>query len=362
MTVPTDTETSQLTESSETDRAAVVDQLLVKERPTMLDVANAAGLSLKTVSRVVNDEIGVRPETAARVQAAIGQLGFRRNDMARALRSGQLSRTLGLVMEDVSNPFYSAIARGVEEVTRERGLMLVAGSSDEEPDRERELALLFCERRVEGLLIVPAGNDHRYLLPELRLGTTAVFIDRPPGYIEADTVLLDNVGGTRKGVEYLVERGHRRIGMIGDDAAIFTTRERELGFREALFAAGIPIDDSIIRLGAHSAGAADESARELLALPDPPTAIYAGNNRITFGVLRALAATGKRVALVGFDDLELAEFLALPVTVIAYDAASLGRHAADLLLQRLEGDDRPPQTVILPTNLVVRGFGEGRAV
>jgi LacI family transcriptional regulator len=345
----------------ETDLAGVSDQPHAKERPTMSDVASAAGLSLKTVSRVVNDEPGVRPETAARVRAAISQLGFRRNDMARALRRGQLSRTLGLVIEDVSNPFYSAIARGVEEVMRERGLMVVAGSSDEDPERERKLALLFCERRFEGLLIVPAGTDHRYLLPELSLGTTVVFIDRPPGYIEADTVLLDNVGGARKGVEYLIEQGHRRIGMIGDDPTIFTERERARGFREALHAAGIPFDESIIRLGAHSTGAADEVTRELLALPEPPTAIFAGNNRITIGALRALAATGGSATLVGFDDLELAEFLALPVTVIAYDAADLGRRAAELLSRRLEGDSRPPQTVILSTNLVVRGFGEVRA-
>ncbi|HEY5159761.1 MAG TPA: LacI family DNA-binding transcriptional regulator, partial [Gaiellaceae bacterium] len=347
-----------MTALSEADFAGVFDQPRAKERPTMRDVAGTAGVSLKTVSRVVNDEPGVRPETAARVQAAIKQLGFRRNDMARALRGGQLSRTLGLVIEDVSNPFYSAITRGVEEVMRERGLMLVAGSSDEEPERERELALLLCERRVEGLFIVPAGTDHRYLLPELRLGMIAVFIDRPPGCIEADTVLLDNVGGTRKGVEYLIEQGHRRIGMIGDDSAIFTERERARGFREALHAAGIPVDESIIRLGAHSTGAADEAARELLALPEPPTAVFTGNNRITIGALRALAATGRRVALVGFDDLELAEFLALPVTVITYDPADLGRRAAELLSRRLEGDNRPPQTVILPTNLVMRGFGE----
>ena len=173
--------------------------------------------------------------------------------------------------------------------------------------------------------------------------------------------MLDNIGGTRAGIEYLVEQGHRRIGMIGDDATIFTTREREQGFREALRVAGIPIDESIIRLGAHSAEAADEVARDLLALPDPPTAFYLGNNRITIGALRALAATGRRVALVGFDDLELAEFLALPVTVIAYDTAALGRRAAELLSLRLEGDTRPPQTVILPTNLVVRGFGEAQA-
>lgn len=326
----------------------------------MLDVAGAAGVSLKTVSRVVNDEPGVRPETAARVQVAIRQLGFRRNDMARALRRGQLSRTLGLVIEDVSNPFYSAIARGAEEVMRERGVMLVTGSSDEEPARERELALLFCERRVEGLLIVPSGTDHRYLLPELRLGTTVVFIDRPPGRIEADTVLLDNVGGTRKGIEYLVEHGHRRIGMIGDDSAIFTTRERVRGFHEALEAAGIPVDESLMRIGPHSAEAADEAARELLGLPEPPTALFAGNNRITIGALRALAASGRRVPLVAFDDLELAELLALQVTVIAYDPADLGRRAAELLSRRLEGDSRPPQTVILPTKLIERSFGEVR--
>ena len=291
----------------------------------MSDVAAVAHVSLKTVSRVVNDEPGVQPETAARVQEAIDRLDYRRNDMARALRRGQLSRTLGLVIEDVSNPFYSAIARGIEEVMRERGLVVVTGSSDENPARERELALLFCERRVEGLLVVPAGTDHRYLLPELRLGTVAVFIDRPPGRIEADTVLLDNVGGTRKGVEYLIERGHRRIGMIGDDPAIFTERERARGFLEALHAAGIPADESIIHLGAHDMGAADAVMRELLALPEPPTAIYAGNNRITIGALHALATTGCRVALVGFDDIELAELLALPIALIAYDAAEIGR-------------------------------------
>jgi LacI family transcriptional regulator len=351
-----------MTTLSGADLASVLDQPRLKERPTMRDVAGTAGVSLKTVSRVVNDEPGVRPETAARVQAAISQLGFRRNDMARALRHGQPSRTLGLVIEDVSNPFYSAIARGVEEVIRERGLLLVTGSSDEEPDRERELALLFCERRVEGLLIVPTGNDHHYLLPELRLGTTAIFIDRPPVFIEADTVLLDNVGGTRKGVEYLIEQGHRRIGMIGDDLAIFTARQRARGFHEALHDAGIAADESIIRLGAHSADTADEAARELLTLPEPPTALFTGNNRITIGALRASAATGCRVALVGFDDLELAELLALPVTVIAYDPADLGRQAAELLLRRLEGDKRPPQTVILPTTLVARGFGEVRTV
>lgn len=343
-------------------RLSPLDNVVVarRGRPTMTDVANAAGVSLKTVSRVVNEEPGVRPETAALVDDAIERLGFRRNDMARALRRGQRSRTLGLVIEDVSNPFYSAITRGVEEVARKRGLLVIAGSSDEDPDRERELIHMLCERRVDGLLVVPAGDDHRYLLRELELGTRAVFIDRPPGKLRADVVLLDNVGGARSAVDHLLAHGHRRIGMIGDEKTIFTAVERLRGYREALERAGIDVDDSLVRLGAHDAEAAESATRELLSLPKPPTALFAGNNRIAVGALRALSLNRKRVALVGFDDLELAELLALPATVVSYEPAELGREAAKLLARRLAGDERPPQRIVLPTALIARGSGEVR--
>jgi LacI family transcriptional regulator, galactose operon repressor len=324
----------------------------------MSDVAAAAGVSLKTVSRVVNEEPGVRRETAEIVHRTIAQLGFRRNDLARALRHGRRSGLFGLVIEDVSNPFYSAIARGVEEVTRRRGMLAIAASSDEDGERERDLLRLFCERRVDGLLIVPASDDHGYMLPELRSGTRVVFIDRPPGKIDADVVLLDNVGGARIAVEHLVAQGHRRIAFVGDVSGIFTTAERLRGYRKALERAGLPPDPSLIRLGAHDAGAAEKAVYELLALPEPPTAVFAGNNRITVGVLRVLGRSGFRLALVGFDDLELGEMLAVPVTVVAYDAADLGRRAAELLAQRLAGDDGPPQRIVLPTALIVRGSGE----
>jgi LacI family transcriptional regulator len=324
----------------------------------MSDVAAAAGVSLKTVSRVVNDEPGVRRETAEIVHRTIAQLGFRRNDLARALRHGRRSGLFGLVIEDVSNPFYSAITRGVEEVTRRRGMLAIAASSDEDDQRERDLVRLFCERRVDGLLVVPAGDDHRYMLPELRSGTRVVFIDRPPGKIDADVVLLDNVGGARIAVEHLLAHGHRRIGFVGDSSGIFTAAERLRGYRKTLAQAGLPPDPSLIRLGAHDAGAAESAVYELLALPEPPTALFAGNNRITVGVLRVLGRSGLRLALVGFDDLELGEMLALPVTVVAYDAADLGRRAAELLAQRLAGDDSPPQRIVLPTALIARGSGE----
>ena len=320
----------------------------------MTDVAAAAGVSLKTVSRVVNAEPGVRPETAARVREAIEALGFRRDYVARALRGGHRFRMLGLVIEDVANPFYSAIARGVEEVTRERGQLLITASSDEDPARERELALLFCERRVEGLLVVPAGDDHRYLQPELAAGLHAVFIDRPPGNLEADAILIDNVGGARAAAEHLLGRGHRRIGMLGDDMAIFTARERWRGFCDALAAAHHPIDDALVRVGVHDSTRAERVVDELLSLSDAPTALFAGNNRITIGVLRALAAHRADVEVVGFDEFELAGLLVRPPTTVSYDAAELGRQAAELLAARLEGDTRPPQRVIVPTTLVVR--------
>ena len=331
-----------------------------RTRPRMRDVATEAGVSVKTVSRVVNRDPVVRPETAARVQAAIHRLGFRRDEMARALRTGGQSRMLGLVIKDLANPFYSAIARGVEEVIRGRSELVITGSSDEDPDRERELALQLCERRVDGLLIVPSGRDHRYLVPELELGVRVVFVDRPPEGLEADTVLLDNIGGARAGVEHLLRLGHRRIAMIGDDQRIFTARERKRGFCEALRAAGVEPDESLVRLDVHDTAAAEAVTRELICLPSPPTALFAANNRIATGALRALAGAERELALVSFDDLELADLLSVPVSAVSYDAAELGRVAARLLARRLDGETGPPERVVLPTTLIRRG-AEGRA-
>jgi LacI family transcriptional regulator len=327
-------------------------------RPTMSDVAEAADVSLKTVSRVVNDEPGVRPDTAERVHRAIEALGFRRNDAARALRSGQVSRTLGLVIEDMANPFYSGIMRGVEQVARDHGLLLIAGSSDETPERERELVLALCERRVDGLIVVPASNDHSYLLPEMRLGVRVVFLDRPPGGIAADTVLVDNEGGAVAATEHLIAQGHRRIAIVGDTPTLFTAAERLAGYRRALERSGLAFDEALVQLGLHDADAATRAAAQLLELPDPPTAIFAGNNRNTIGALRAISAAQRPVALVGFDDFELAELLPVPVTVVGTSSLELGRCAAELLIERLQGSDTQPRTVVLPTTLTVRGSGE----
>lgn len=173
----------------------------------MLDVAREAGVALKTVSRVVNGEPGVRPATAQRVNKAIARLRYQRNDLARRLRSHSPTATLGLVVEDLASPFSATLARAVEDAVRDLGWLLVTGSTDGDAERERDLVNALIERQVDGLVIVPAGSDQRYLLPELRRGTPAIFLGRPPGGVEADTVLPgDPREMGRKAAQLLLDR------------------------------------------------------------------------------------------------------------------------------------------------------------
>ncbi|MGC8626074.1 MAG: LacI family DNA-binding transcriptional regulator [Acidimicrobiales bacterium] len=329
-------------------------------RPTMADVAQLAKVSLKTVSRVANSEANVAPATVRAVQQAMVKLGYRRNEYARALRQRRTARMLGLVIKDVSNPFYASIARGVEEEVRDRGLLVVAGSSDEDAERERALLEIFCEQRVGGLLVVPTGRDYSFLASELALGTAIVFIDRPGHNIAADTILLDNYEGARAATEHLITYGHHRVAFIGELPDVFTTVERARGYRAAISSAGLRYDKQIVKIGCHSTAAAAAATRELLSLPDPPTAIFACNNRITFGVLAALSGLEHRVwpALVGFDDFELAANMSPPVSVVAYDPVEVGRQAARLICERLDGATVAPRQIVIPTKVLARGSGE----
>ncbi|GAA0376170.1 LacI family DNA-binding transcriptional regulator [Microbispora corallina] len=334
----------------------------------MNDVAAAAGVALKTVSRVVNQEPGVNAATAERVHAAIDLLGYRRNDSARTLRSGRTA-SIGLVIEDVADPFYSSLSRAVEEVALRHGHLLFTGSSRESPERERELVLAFCARRVDGLIIVPAGQDHGYLEPEFADGIRAVFADRPPGAgCEADAVLCDNVGGARTATAHLVAGGHRRIAFLGDSPTIFTARERLRGHRAALAEAGLPYDEGLVTMGPPDPDRLRADLARLLAAADPPTALVTGNGRFTVDTLRALAALSPApvrlgaepylggLALVGFDDFEPADLLG--ITVVAQDPGRMGRTAAELLFGRLSGDEGPARRAEVPTRLIPRGSGE----
>jgi LacI family transcriptional regulator len=325
-------------------------------RPTITDVAREARVSIKTVSRVVNNQPSVRAETADRVLTAVRRLGFRRNDTARALRSGRPAASVGLIIEDLANPFYSAIAAAVEEVARRNDTLLITASSEEDRDRERRLALELCERRVDGLLVVPAGDDHGFLRPDMEMGIQAVFLDRPPSRLTADTVVIDNVGGARAGVAHLVAAGHRRIAILVDRPAIYTATERLAGARAAIEAGGLTLDSALVRDGLHDPAAGRAAVAELLGRDDPPTAFFASNNRITVGVVEELWWRRAEADVVGFDDFELSHLLPRPVTVVAYDVAEIGRAGAELLFGRIAGDSGPTQRIVVPTTLVQRGI------
>lgn len=239
------------------------------KRPTMVDVANRAGVSLKTVSRVVNNAPNVQPDLIERVLAAVAELGFRRNHLASSLRSGQASATIGLLIEEIANPFYATIAEAAAEVVRQHDMMLIIASSEDDPSRERHLLRDMCARRVDGLLVVPAGYDHSFLRAEVELGTPVVFLDRPGGGLPADTVLLDNRGGARAGGRRLVEAGHRRIGILLDSVEIHTMRERLDGAYDELAPAGAPYDTRLVRDGIRDPAAAARAVADLLDRPAP---------------------------------------------------------------------------------------------
>jgi LacI family transcriptional regulator len=327
----------------------------------MLDVAALAGVGLKTVSRVVNDEPGVSPALEARVKRAIEQLHYRRDANAATLRRlGRKTQTIGLVLEDVSNPFSSALHRAVEDAARERGVLLFAGSCDEDPERERELIGSFRERRVDGIVVVPASHDHGYLYEERRAGTALVFVDRPASHLDADAVVSDNVGGARQAVHHLLRRGHRRIGFLGDLLSIATAAERLRGYTEALENTGFGIADELIHTDLRDPDAAAAAVEDLLALPAPPTALFTSQNLLTIGGVRALhqARREHEIALIGFDDISLADMLDPAVSVVAQDPQALGRAAADQLFRRLDGDTGAAVNLVLPVTLIARGSGE----
>jgi LacI family transcriptional regulator len=346
--------------------SATVPQMLpnrANRRPTMRDVAALAGVSLSTVSRVVSGTQQVDPVMAAKVEKAVEMLGYRHNLAAGNLRRADgLSATVGLVFEDVSNPFFSAIHRGIEDAARSRSMLTFAASSDEDPVRERELTEAFLARRVDGLVIVPAAADHTYLARDVAGGLPLVFVDRPPRSIDADVVVSDNVGGARAAVSHLAAHGHRRIAFLGDQPEIFTAAERLRGYHEALTEHGGEHDDALVRHPAFRAVDVDATVRALLGGPNPPTALFTAQNLITLAALGTLHELGLQhsVAHVGFDDIPLAALLSPGVTVVAQDPYALGRHAADLLFSRLDDHRGASRREVLPTTLIERGSGEIR--
>jgi len=327
----------------------------------MRDVAALAGVSLATVSRVVNGDLRVDPEMAQRVTDAVALLGYRHDLTASSLRRADRgSASIGLVVEDVANPFFAAVHRGIEDVARRHRVLVLTGSSDEHPPRERELTEALIARSVDGLIVSPVPGDQSHLARERALGVEIVCVDRPARLFSADAVVSDNVGGARAAVDQLLARGHRRIAYIGDRPELFTSQQRLAGYRRALGDHGVAEDPALVRHTEPRGANGDGIARALLAAGDPPTALFTAQNLITIGAVKALHDLGHqhRIAHVGFDDVPLAEVVEPAITVVAQDPRAIGTRAAELLFERLSGHDGPPRQVVIPVALIVRGSGE----
>lgn len=333
------------------------------DRPTMRDVAALAGVSLKTVSRVVNDEPGVSPSVRDRVLVAAGRLDYRHNLAASNLRrGGARTGVVGGLVQDVGNSFSATMLRAVEDALRPRSILLLAASLDEVDVREREIVENLLSRRVDGLVLMPASDRQDYLSAEVRAGLPIVFADRRPAGIDVDSVTVDNRAGARAAIEHLLAHGHRRIGILTDLASIPTSARRVEGVREAYAAARLPLDDSLLVRDIRDAGTASTVAAGLLDLDDPPTAFFAARNVIAEGVVRELMRRGlqRRIAHVGFDDLPMADLVDPGLTVIRQDATRLGECVGERLLARLDGDDSAPRHTVFAPTLVARGSGEIR--
>ncbi|MFD8094881.1 LacI family DNA-binding transcriptional regulator [Streptomyces malaysiensis] len=321
---------------------------------TMRDVAARLGVSPMTVSRALRGQRGIGEATRQRVLAEVAALGYRPNKRARELRSGGPSELIGLVVTNLANPFYSQLAVGLEQISVSYGARVMLGSTGEDPATERDVVADLVDRGVDGLVVVPAGHDHGHL-GGLR-DVPVVLAASPPMGIDVDCVLVDDFGGTRDACRRLVARGHRRIGFLGLPPSLWTGSERFRGYAVALEEAGIALDERYVSQHRGDSGLAEEAARAMLALPDPPTALLTANNRNTVGALRALrdrAPDEEPVSLAGFDDIELADMLHLPLTVVSYDPVEIGRAAAKLLFERQASTaPQPPRRVTIATTLV----------
>lgn len=327
-----------------------------RRRPTLRDVAALAGVSFKTVSRVVNGEPGVSPAVTDRVRQAADELGYRPNAAATALRRADgRTATFGVLLEDSGNPFFASLLRGIEDVARDRGVAVFSSSTDLDLARERDMAEAFTARQVDALIAAPTESSAEHLHRAIAQGARVVLVDRPVEGIEAPVVLVDNISGARSGVEHLLAQGHRRIGYVGRDPSIYTSRGRYAGYVEALTAAGIGVDPDLVRREGATRSSARVQVQELLDLAEPPTALFTAQDLITMTAVSVLQHRGlvDRVALVGFDDFELADLLQPGVTVIAQDPRRIGALAAELAL-----DPSGSGVHLVPTHLIARGSGE----
>lgn len=327
---------------------------------TIKDVAARAGVSVATVSHVMNGSRFVTDETKNRVIAAIAELGYRRDGIARSLRRSRTG-TIGAVVSDITNPFFSDLVKGIGNTIHgfPDKLNVILCNSEEDEALERELLDILIEKRVDGLIIAPAGGNAAYLNALGEDGPPIVFVDRAMPGVAADTVTVDNVSASEEAVRHLIDRGHSRIAVLKATLHATSIEERVEGYRHAMAKAGRPVKADWIVESASNIDAAHEAGRLLLAITPRPEAVFTTNNFMTLGMVRALNEAGLStpgdVAIVGFDDFQWAEAFRPRITAVAQSGYEQGVEAARLLAARISKTELgPPVRRVIGTKLIVR--------
>ena len=331
---------------------------------TIRQVAKLAGVAPITVSRVINNAGYISAETRQKVEAAVSQLGYVPNTLSQSLRWKQTGM-LALVLTDVTNPFWTTVARGVEDAASEAGYHVILCNTDESPQKQEEYLTALLQKRVDGMLLVPARDDLEDIQRVQMLKVPLVVLDRRLSQPVVDAVRCDSESGAYQLTRLLLERGHRLIALLTGPEHVATATDRVTGYRRALRAAGIDSDGESVFYGAFTIQSGQDMARQALALNPRPTAIFAGNNFIAIGMMQTLREAGIRVpeeiSVVGFDDLPASLLLDPFLTVAAQPAYEMGREATNLLIKRLAGDGaQAPQEVVLPVEIVERKSVLGR--
>lgn len=326
--------------------------------PTIKQVAALAGVSIKTVSRVINEAGYVSEDTRRRVTRAIERLNYRPNALARGLVTRR-SRTIGLVIADIINPFFPPLVRAVEDAAAAKGYNVILCDTDEDATRERAVTSVLLEKQVDGLILCASRVPTGYLRILASEGLPLVLINRPLDHPGAAAVVVDGEAGGYRATLHLLDLGHRRVAYLAGPAASYSHRGRLRGYRRALAERGIAFDPDLVAGGVTSIAAGRDATAALLARVPPPSAIFAFDDLMAIGAMEELRRRGMRVpedvAVVGFDDIDLAAFVDPPLTTVAQPKAEMGRLATDRLLDMIE-TGRPPKNriVTLTPALVVR--------
>lgn len=326
---------------------------------TIKEVAAAAQVSRATAARALNGYGYVGEAAAERVTEAAARLGYRGNRVAQALRQGQMP-IIGFIPGDIQNPFFARIAHDVDVALRPSRHNLLIASSEEDPAQERDLLDNLRALNVRGMILAPtSGEDNRHLARLVREGVPLVLVDRAPADVACDRITVDNEGGAREAVAYLIAHGHRRIALIHDDSRIVTARERRAGYARALADHGLPAEERLIVMARSTVEHAIDATIRLFSQPERPTALFTVDSLMTTGALLALRAMGlavpRDVSLVGFDDFDLATFTDPQITVVAQPVARIGPLAVEMLVERIRGEAAPPRDIRFPTRLIARG-------